>query len=111
MRRDDDVVALEDRMTGEGLLGEDVEGGPGNLARLEPVDERVEVDQLAAGAIDDPDALAHRGEIASASMQLTVSGVFGRCKVMKSERAVELLGSSTPSTPSSRKRSAVTNLS
>ena len=57
--RDDDVVALQDRVVGEGLLGEDVERGAGDPARLEPLGQRVEVDQLAAGAVDDPDALAH----------------------------------------------------
>ena len=59
VRGDDDVVALEDRVLGEGLLGEDVERRAGDLARLERRHERVEVDQLAAGAVDDPHPVAH----------------------------------------------------
>ena len=36
VRGDDDVVALEERVLGERLLGEDVERRAGDLARLEP---------------------------------------------------------------------------
>ena len=59
MRGDDDVVALEQGVLGERLVGKDVEGGAADPARLEPGLERVEVDQLAAGAVDDPDPVAH----------------------------------------------------
>ena len=59
VRRHHDVVAGEDRVVGEGLLGEDVERRAGDLARLEALDQRVEVDQLAAGAVGDADAVAH----------------------------------------------------
>ena len=57
VRGDDHVVALQDRVVGEGLLGEDVERGAGDAAPLQALDQRVEVDQLAAGAVDDADAL------------------------------------------------------
>ena len=59
VRRDDDVVALEQRVLGERLRREDVERRAADLARLEPGEQRVEVDQLAAGAVDDPHAVAH----------------------------------------------------
>ncbi len=62
MRGDDDVVAGEDRVLGEGLSGEDVERGAADLAGLEAGEQRVEVDQLAAGAVDDPHAVLHRGD-------------------------------------------------
>ncbi len=60
--RDDDVAAGEDRVLGEGLGGEDVERGAGQLARLQPGQQRVEVDQLAAGAVDEARAVLHRGD-------------------------------------------------
>ncbi len=56
---DDDVVALEDRMAAEGLFREDVQGGPGDLALIQPVREGVEVDELAPGAVDDPHPVSH----------------------------------------------------
>src|SRR4051794_29886600 len=46
-------------MTAERLLGEHVERRSGELAGLEALDKRVEVDQLAAGTVHDPRALAH----------------------------------------------------
>ncbi len=60
VRRDDDVVALEDRMPGEGLGGEDVERGARDLPGLEAGLEGLEVDELAAGAVDDAHPVAHR---------------------------------------------------
>ena len=60
--RDDDVVAGEDRVLGEGLGGEDVERGAAELAGLEAGHQRVEVDQLAAGAVDEAGAVLHRGD-------------------------------------------------
>ena len=62
MRREDDVVALEQRMLGERLGREDVERRAGDLAGLEPGEQRVEVDQLAACAVDHPHAVAHPGD-------------------------------------------------
>ena len=62
VRRHDHVVAAEERVLGRGLLGEDVERGAGDLARLERGAERLEVDQLAAGAVDDAHAVLHAGE-------------------------------------------------
>src|SRR5215211_1880455 len=50
-------------------------------------------------------------EIASTSIQLAVSGVRGRWMVMMSARPYSSSVDSTPSMPSSRKRSAATNLS
>ena len=85
VRGDDDVVALEQRMIGERLLGEDVERRAGDLAGLEPGRKRIEVDELAAGAVDDPDPVAHLRDRVG-SIQPTVSGVFGRWIVITSAR-------------------------
>ena len=60
--RHDHVVAAEERVLGRGLLGEDVEGGACDLAGVERGAERLEVDQLAARAVDDADAVLHAGE-------------------------------------------------
>jgi hypothetical protein len=60
VRGDDDVGAGEDRVLGEGLGGEDVERRAADLAGLQPRHQRVEVYQLAAGAIDDPHPVLHR---------------------------------------------------
>ena len=62
MRRDDDVVAAEERMVGERLGGEDVERRAAQLAGLEAGRQGVEVDQLAAGAVDQPRPVLHRGD-------------------------------------------------
>ena len=59
VRSDDDVVAAEQRVLGEGLRREDVEGRAADLARLEAGLERIEVDELAARAVDDPHAVLH----------------------------------------------------
>ena len=56
---DYDVPAGEDRVLGEWLGREDVERGAAHLARLQARKERVEVDQLSAGAVDDSHALLH----------------------------------------------------
>ena len=86
VRRDDDVVALEQRVRGERLLGEDVEGDAGELARLEPALDGVEVDERAAGAVDDPRAVAHLRDRLVVDHPV-VSGVFGTCSVIRSARA------------------------
>ena len=62
MRSHDDVLALEDRMLGEGLVREDVEGRAPDLAGVEAGDQRVEVDQLATGAVDDAHARLELGD-------------------------------------------------
>ncbi len=63
MRRDDDVVvALEQRVVGDRLGREDVERRAGDLAGVERVLERLVDQQLAAGAVDDPHAVAHLRE-------------------------------------------------
>ncbi len=56
---DDDVVAPEQRVLGDGLGREDVERRPGDLAGVEPGLKRLEVDQLASGAVDDPHPVLH----------------------------------------------------
>ena len=56
----DDVLAGEDRVLGKGLGREDVERRAADLSGLQPGFERVEVDQLAACAVDDPHAVPHR---------------------------------------------------
>ncbi len=63
VRRDDDVaVALEERVVRDRLAREDVERGTGDLAGVDRVLERGVVDELAAGAVDDPDAVLHLRE-------------------------------------------------
>ena len=90
VRRDDDVVALEQRVLGERLLGEDVEGRAADLARLEAASSasRSTSSPRAQLTIRTPSFIC---AMASASMQLTVSGVFGRWIVMKSARCVQLV--------------------
>ena len=59
MWRHDDLVELEQR-AGVRLGREHVEGGTGHLAGADPFDQRLLVDERAAGGVDDPDAVAHR---------------------------------------------------
>ncbi len=54
--RDDDVVQLEERGVGAGLLGVDVEAGGGDAALLERGVEGGLVDDAAAGGVDEDDA-------------------------------------------------------
>ena len=61
MRRDDDVVELEQR-PGVRLLREDVERGARDLARLQRRHECGLVDQLAARGVDQAHAVAHLRE-------------------------------------------------
>ena len=58
VRGDHDVVELEQRGVGAGLLGEDVEAGAGDAALLERRVQRLLVDDAAAGGVDDDDASA-----------------------------------------------------
>ena len=62
VRGDHDAIHPEQRVLGDRLLGEHVERSSGHVAGAQGVDQRVVVDQLAAGAVDDPHALAHGGE-------------------------------------------------
>ena len=110
VRSDHDVLALQDRMGGEGLLREHVQGGARDAAALESRQQRVQVHQLPAGAVDDPNPLAHRRD----RVRVDEAGGLGGLGQVEGDEVgplVELLGVSAPSTPSSRKRSAVTNLS
>ena len=59
VRGDDHVVAPEQRMVGERLLREDVERGAADLSGSERRLQGVEVDQLAARAVDDPNLVLH----------------------------------------------------
>ena len=61
MRRDDDVVELEQRARVR-LGREDVECGASDLARAERLEERVLVDELAARGVDESDAVTHPRE-------------------------------------------------
>jgi hypothetical protein len=56
------AVATEKRVLGERLRREDVERRAAQLARLEPGQHGVEVDQLASGAVDHPRAVFHCGD-------------------------------------------------
>ena len=60
--REDDIGPSEDRMLRERLAGKDVERRPGEVPALEAGLYRVEVDQLAAGAVDEPRPLLHGGD-------------------------------------------------
>ena len=46
----------------KGSSGKTSRAAPASLPDSRPVEQRVEVDQLAAGAVDDPGALPHRGD-------------------------------------------------
>ena len=59
MRRHDHVVAAEDRMIGHRLGREHVQRRAADRPVLERLLERLEVDQLTAGTVDDPDAVLH----------------------------------------------------
>ena len=58
----DVVVAVEQRVVGDRLRREDVERGAGHLAGVQRGLQGRVVDELAAGAVDDPHAVAHLGE-------------------------------------------------
>ena len=62
VRGEEDVVEIEEGRLLEGLRVEDVERGAGDLAGLDGVGEGLFDDELAAGAVDDADALFHDGE-------------------------------------------------
>ena len=62
MRRADDVREAEERARLGRLGDEDVDAGAGDLAGLDRRGERLLVDQAAAGAIDDADAVLHLGD-------------------------------------------------
>jgi hypothetical protein len=62
MRGDDDAGRPEQRMLGDRLLGEDVEGRARDLARLQRLLERGMVDQLPPRTVDDQDAILHLRE-------------------------------------------------
>ena len=63
VRGDHDVlVAVEQRVVGDRLGREDVERGAGDLAGVQRVLERLVDEQLAAGAVDDADAVLHLRE-------------------------------------------------
>ena len=59
MRRADNVGMPEQHVRGSGLLDEHIERGTCNLLGIERFDQRLLVDQAAARAIDDADALFH----------------------------------------------------
>src|SRR3954453_19718838 len=59
MRGKDDVLEVEEGGILEGLLVEDVEGGAGYVAGFDGIGECLFDDELAAGAVDDANALLH----------------------------------------------------
>ena len=111
VRGDDDVLAGEDR-----VLGERLRRGRRRARRRRACRARARR-RAASRSTSSPRAqLTSRAPsfiaaIASASIRSIVSGVFGRCRVTMSARPSSSSSSSAPSTPSSRKRSAETNLS
>ena len=62
MGGEEDVVEVGEGGVFEGLVMEDVEGGAGDLAGADTVGEGLVDDELAAGAVDDADALLHDGD-------------------------------------------------
>ena len=62
MRRADDVRQADQVHVFRGLLFKDVQRGPGHLSRDDGVVEVLFVDDPAAGAVDDENALFHFGE-------------------------------------------------
>ena len=108
VRRDDDVVQLEQRSRVR-LAGEDVERGAGDLPGLERVEQRILVDELAARGVDDADARPWLRSSALRSTTARVSSVSGRCSETTSDDAKTASCDAAPSTPSSRKRSRETN--
>ena len=73
VRRDDDVVEREER-PGVRLLGEDVERGAGDLAGAERLDERLLVDELATGGVDELDPVLRRRELLPSDEPVRVLG-------------------------------------
>ena len=94
MRSDDDVVELEQRAL-VGLGGEDVERGRGDLAGAKRLQQRGLVEQLAAGGVDDADAVAHPLERGLAER---AASLVGQRQVEGQEvgRAVNVLGRLDP---------------
>ena len=62
VRAEQDVVEAEVGRVLERLLAEDVERGAGDVAGLDGFGEGFVDDELAAGAVDDADALLHDGD-------------------------------------------------
>ena len=98
MRGHDDVVAGEERVLDDRLLGEHVERRAGDPAGVEAALERVEVDQLATGAVDDPDAVLHLRD------RIVVDPVDGLRRLRQVERdqvgaLIQLLGRLDPRHP------------
>ncbi len=74
VRREDDVVEIAEDGFLERLLVEDVERGAGDLAGLEGFGEGGFDDELAAGAVDDADALLHDGDRGGVDHALGLGG-------------------------------------
>ena len=108
VRRDDDVRQLEEGRLGERLLLEDVDGGAGEVAGAQGVDQRVGVHELAAAGVDQPHAGLH-GRQAAGVDQVAGVGRGGRCRETQSASASASSMESARSAPRSRKRSADTN--
>ena len=87
MRGDDDVVAGEQRVLGDRLLGEDVERDAGEPARLEPALDARRGRRAAPRAQLTIRAPSRIFAIASSSIIPSVSGVFGTWSVITSARA------------------------
>ena len=70
-----------------GLALEDVEGGAGEVAACEGVDEGLFVDDGAAGHVDEPGAGLHAGEAVGVEQMLRSCGERGGCRETKSDSA------------------------
>ena len=88
VRGGDDVLELEERRVGARLLGEDVEPGGGDPAGLEGVVQRLLVDDAAARGVDQHQAGPGDARTRRRRSGPTVSGVLGRCTLMKSDSAI-----------------------
>ena len=82
MRRAHDVWMAEQRILRCRLLDEHVERGARDMAGVERCAQRCLVDQSATRAIDDADALLHRGERLGVD---DVLGLLGERRVQRDE--------------------------
>ena len=106
MRRDDDLLELEERPRVR-LVLEHVERCSGDLPGADRRSERLLVEQPAAGRVHDPHSVAHLAN-ASAPSRCRVSSFSGRWSVITSASAYTC-SSDAGSSPRSRKRSGATN--
>ena len=101
VRRHDDAGQAEERALGGRLLREDVDGRAAQVTRRERRDQRLLVDDVAAGRVDEPRAGLHGRERRGADE----AARLGRGRQVERDevaRAVEVLRACRPSRPRAR---------